>query len=308
MLVTGAGGFVGANLVRRLLGLGAAVHAIVRPGAAPPRLAELAGPLVVQPADVRDAASLAAAVAIARPTSIVHLVAAAGHARDDAARAEAVAVSVEGTSNLLRAAEPFANARIVHVGSSLEFGPRDRALRESDPLLPTTTRGLAKAAAALLCLEAARAGRPVVIVRPFSVYGPWETPSRFVPRAILSALRGEEMPLTGPGHFHDYVHVDDVVDCILAAAHAPGVEGESFQLGTGVQWANEEVVEQVEKAVGRPLRVRAGAWPSSPSDATHWVADPTRSRERLGWIPRHDLASGLAHTAAWIREREPQHG
>jgi UDP-glucose 4-epimerase len=101
--------------------------------------------------------------------------------------------------------------------------------------------------------------------------------------------------------------VDDVVHGILAAAHAPGALGESFQLGTGVQWANEEVVEQVEKVVGRPLRVRPGAWPSSPSDASHWVADPAKSRERLGWIPRHDLASGLAQTAAWIRAREPQH-
>jgi nucleoside-diphosphate-sugar epimerase len=213
-------------------------------------------------------------------------------------------VSVEGAANLLRAAEPFAEARIVHVGSSLELGPREHPLRESDPLLPTTLRGVAKAAAALLCLEAARAGRPVVVVRPFSVYGPWEAPSRFVACAIRAALRGEELPLTGPGHRRDYVHVDDVVDGILAAARAPGVAGEVFHLGTGVQWTNEELVEQVAKAVGRPLRVRAGAWPSSPSDVAHWVADPAKSRARLGWAPRHDLASGLAHTVAWFRARE----
>jgi len=303
VLVTGAGGFVGANLVRRLLALDAAVHAVVRPGAPAPRLAGLAGALVLHPADVRDAAALAAAVAAARPTLLVHLAAAAGHARDAAARAEALAVSVEGTAHLLRAAEPFAGARLVHVGSSLEFGPRERPLRESDPLLPATPRGFAKAAAALLCGEAARAGRPVVIVRPFSVYGPWESLERFVARAIRAALRGEELPLTAPGHRRDFVHVDDVVDGILAAARVPGVEGESFQLGTGVQWANEELVEQVAKAVGKPLRVRVGAWPSSPSDVGHWVADPAKSRARLGWSARHDLASGLAHTVAWFRER-----
>jgi nucleoside-diphosphate-sugar epimerase len=154
-----------------------------------------------------------------------------------------------------------------------------------------------------LCLEAARAGRPLVVVRPFSVYGPWESPARLVARAILAALRGEELPLTGPGHRRDFVHVADVVDGILAAARAPGVEGEVFHLGTGVQWANEELVEQVAKAAGRPLRVRAGAWPSSPSDVGHWVADPAHARARLGWSARHDLASGLADTVAWFRER-----
>jgi nucleoside-diphosphate-sugar epimerase len=301
VLVTGAGGFVGANLVRRLLALGAAVHVVVRPPA--PRLAGLSGPLFVHPADVRHAASLDGAIAAARPTLLVHLAAAAGHACDAAARAEAIAVSVEGTANLLRASEACPDARLVHVGSSLEFGPRERPLRASDPLRPTTPRGVAKAAAALLCLEAARAGRPVVIVRPFSVYGPWESPVRFVPSAIRAALRDEELPLTAPGHRRDYVHVDDVVDGILAAARVPGVEGESFQLGTGVQWANEELVEQVAKVVGRPLRVRAGAWPSSPSDVSHWVADPATSRARLGWSARHDLASGLAGTVAWFRER-----
>jgi nucleoside-diphosphate-sugar epimerase len=304
VLVTGAAGFVGANLVRRLLALGAEVHAVVRPAAPAPRLAGLAAGLVVHAADVRDAAALAATVAAARPTAIAHLAAAHGHPRDPASRAEALAVSVEGTANLLRATETCADARFVHVGSSLEFGPRARPLRPDDPLLPTTLRGVAKAAAALLCAEAARAGRPVVIVRPFSVYGPWEASTRLVPRAILAALRGEELPLTGPGHRRDYVHVDDVVDGILAALRAPGVEGQAFQLGTGEQWANEELAEQVAKVVGRPLRVRPGAWPASPSDTGHWVADATTSRARLGWSPRHDLASGLAHTVAWFRARE----
>lgn len=302
-LVTGAGGFLGANLVRRLLAQGAAVHAVVRPGAPAARLSGLAEGLTLHAVDVRDGAALAVAVAAARPTALVHLAAAAGHARDAAARAEALSVSVEGTANLLRASEPFADARLVHVGSSLELGPRERPLRESDPLLPATPRGVAKAAAALLCLEAARAGRAVVVVRPFSVYGPWESPKRFVASAIRAALRGAELPLTGPGHRRDYVYVDDVVDGILAALRAPGVEGEAFHLGTGVQWANEELVEQVAKAVGRPLRVRVGAWPSSPSDVGHWVADPAKSRARLGWSPRHDLASGLARTVAWFRER-----
>lgn len=308
VLVTGAAGFLGANLVRRLLGLGIEVHAVVRPRAPAPRLDGLGAGLVLHAADVRDAAGLAAAVTAARPAALVHLAAAHGHPHDAAARAEALAVSVEGAANLLAARSACGAARLVHVGSSLEFGPRERPLRPSDPLRPTTPRGLAKAAAALLVGEAARAGAPVVVVRPFSVYGPWEAPTRFVPRAIRAAVRGEELPLTGPGHRRDYVHVDDVVEGILAALRTPGIEGESFQLGTGVQWANEELVEQVAKAVGRPLRVRVGAWPASPSDVGHWVADPATSRARLGWSPRHDLASGLADTVAWVRARERGHG
>jgi nucleoside-diphosphate-sugar epimerase len=302
-LVTGAAGFVGARLVRGLVARGAEVHAVIRPSSPASRLAGVEG-AVLHPADVTDAAALASAVAASRPTCVFHLAMESGHPNGAAAVDAALRAGVLGTWNLLRALDRWPEARVVHVGSSLEYGPRDRALRESDPLAPSTPRGLAKAASALVACEWARAnGRPLALVRPFSVYGPGEAESRFVPRAVRAALLGEELALTGPGLRRDYVFVDDVVDALLLAADAPVAPGECFNVGTGVQWSNEELVEQVEKAAGRRVRVRVGAHPASPSDTPCWLADPARARERLGWTPRHDLARGLAATVAWFRER-----
>jgi nucleoside-diphosphate-sugar epimerase len=192
----------------------------------------------------------------------------------------------------------------VHVGSFLEYGPRERPLRESDPLLPVTSRGLAKAAAGLLASEWARApGRSLVTIRLFSVYGPGEAETRLVPRALRASLRGEELPLTAPGVRHDWVYVEDAIEALLLAALAPLESGECFHVGSGVQWSNEELVEQVGKATGRPVAVTVGAHPLGPADSACSVADPARARERLGWLPRHDLARGLARTAAWLQDR-----
>jgi nucleoside-diphosphate-sugar epimerase len=304
VLVTGAAGFLGAALVRRLLALGAEVHGVVRPGSPSPRLSGLEAGLALHPADLVDAEAVAAAVAAARPVRVFHLAMSSGHPSDAAGRDAALRTSVLGTWNLLRALEAGDAAGIVHVGSSLEYGPRERPLRESDPLVPVTPRGVAKAAAAVLAAEWARAGaRPLAIVRPFSVYGPGEPAARFVPRAVRAALLGAELALTAPGLRHDYVYVDDVVEALLLAATVPVAPGECFNAGTGVQWSNEELVEQVEKAAGRRLRVRVGAHPASPPDTPCWLADATRARERLGWVPRHDLAAGLARTVAWLQEQ-----
>jgi nucleoside-diphosphate-sugar epimerase len=304
VLVTGASGFIGARLVQRLLQEQAEVHVLLRPTSAAERLTGIRGSIRVHRADLLDEAGLRRVAGEARPHRIFHLAAVAGHPRSPATRDAVLASSVLGTHFLLRATDRQDYASFVHFGSSLEYGARDEPLRESHPLAPDTVRGVAKAAAALLCQEFARArGRSVVVVRPFSVYGPEESERRFVPTVVRAALRGEELVLTVPGYRRDYVYVDDVVEAALLAAGDPGAAGECFNVGTGVEWTNEELVEQVEKATGRHVRRRVGGHPPNPSDTQHWSADLGKVRRRLGWTPRHSLAQGLGETVRWFEER-----
>jgi nucleoside-diphosphate-sugar epimerase len=208
---------------------------------------------------------------------------------------------VLGTSNLLEAIGSLAYRRFVHVGSSLEYGPRARPLTETDALRPTTFRGVTKAAAALLCQQAAVSDeRPIVVVRPFSVYGYWER-GRLVPTAILSALRGRPMSLTTPGYRRDLVFVEDVVEACLRAGEADDIVGETINVGSGEQWSNEEVVEAVQALSGTRIPLSIGAHAASCSDTGHWVADIRRAKELLGWEPEHTLTQGLEKTIAWFR-------
>ena len=301
MLVTGAAGFLGSNLVAGLVARGAAVGAVVRPGRDGPRVSE--GVAVVH-ADVNDRSSLDRAFAALRPTHVVHTAITAGHPGSPDAQARQLEVSTTGTANVVEAAVTHGAERIVHVGSSLEYGHRPEPLHEDLALEPVTSRGVAKAAATTIALDAARAGAPVVVVRPFSVYGPHEPPGRLVPTAIRAALDGGVLPLTESGLRHDFVHVDDVVGAIVAAlAAGPAVHGRVYNAATGVQTANEELAALVGEVVGRPLAVAVGAYARRDVDRTSWVADVTRAREELRFEAAIALREGLALTVEWWRDR-----
>ena len=306
VLVTGAGGFIGSNLVRCLLEEGARVHAVARPGGDLDRLRPLLPRLHLHRVDVRDAGGLHDAAQAARPDVCFHL-AAAGVLRRNARPDELAEVNAGGTSALLAALAPLRWSRFVHVGGSSEYGPHDRPLCESDEPTPATPYGASKAAATRVARRFAREhARPVVVLRPFSVYGPGEAASRLVPRAIAAAFDRTELPLTAPGYRRDLVHVDDVVEACLLAATRPIAPGDVINLGTGAQWTNEETVAAVAHACGRPIATRPGAYPAHASDTACWVADTAKAERLLGWRARLPLLEGLRRTVAWWRHQRAE--
>ncbi len=244
---------------------------------------------------------LAALARDIRADVVFHAAAArAGHPTTPAERAAALDDTVNGTAALCEAMATAGSGRIVALGSSLEYGPADVPLDEGRMLAPSTFRGATKACATILCRQiAGEAGVPVVVLRPFSVYGPWESPSRFVPTVMRALQTGRDLPLTGPGIRHDFVFVADVVAACLLAAAAPGVNGEVINVGSGRQWANEELVEMAERVAGLKARITVGAYPDCPVDTGHWVADIDKARRLLGWTPEHPLERGLAETWRW---------
>jgi nucleoside-diphosphate-sugar epimerase len=306
VLVTGAGGFLGANLTRALLARGAQVHAVLRPGGASARLAELAGRIRPWSAELGVDDGIEEAVAASRPRFVFHLAARGGHPADAGARAAALRTDVLGTAQLLEALASGPCERFVHVGSSLEYGPWNEPLRESLPLAPATFRGVSKAAAGIVAQGYARAlGRPVVALRPFSVYGPWEQPGRLVPTLLRAALGDGRVDLTGPGVRRDLVYVEDVVEACLMALEAPVEPGVAINVGSGRQWSNEEVVAAVEAVTGRRLQVAVGRHPPRAADTGYWVADLEQAHRLLGWRPRRSLHEGLSRTLDWLRAARP---
>jgi nucleoside-diphosphate-sugar epimerase len=280
-LVTGATGFVGANLVRGALACGAEVHVIVRSAARLWRIEELLPRIHVHRADLVDARAVGAAVMTACPHVVFHSAMTGGHPRNQAEREEMLRISVFGTASILEASLSARVARFVHLGSWLEYAPRASPLREDLPADPASFRGVAKAAATLLCRQFSRErGWPLAVL--FSVFGPWETSTRFVPSAIRAALDGGELSLTPPGICRDFVFVDDVVEACLLAAVADIRPAELINLGSGEAHANEEVVALVERASGLAVRVRSSEHPLGPHDGAHCAAEIQRAREILG--------------------------
>jgi nucleoside-diphosphate-sugar epimerase len=242
-------------------------------------------------------------VRAARPELVYHIAAHGSYPSQTDAGA-ILKSNVLGTQNLLAATAGVDYEAFVNAGSSSEYGFKDSAMRESDRLEPNSYYAVAKAAQTLLCQYVARAQkRPINTLRLFSVYGPYEEPSRLIPTLVRRCLEGTDLTLASPGTARDFIYVDDVVDAFLAVDRLSQLCGEILNIGSGTQTTLGEVVDLVVRLTRADVRRQWNALPARVWDTDTWVADRSRSKQLLGWQPATALAKGLARTITWMQER-----
>jgi dolichol-phosphate mannosyltransferase len=303
-LVTGAAGFLGANLVRRLHVAGHEVIALTRSRETAWRLEEVVAEVRLLELDLRDTAALEQVVATTEPQWIFHL-AAHGAYSWQGDLAQMIAVNVAATAALLRAARAAGVQAFVNAGSSSEYGLKSHAPREDEWLEPNSHYAVTKAAGTHLTALAAAEGLPAVTLRLYSIYGPWEEPGRLVPALVREATRGGLPPLVGPQTARDFVYVEDCCEALLRAAErgAPAGPGSTLNVGSGVQTRLDELVEVARGALGVTVLPEWGTMGQREWDTNVWVSDPRAASELLDWKAATGLGDGLARTAAWLRER-----
>ena len=308
-LITGAGGFVGANLARRLLRDGHAVVCLVRPGSDRWRLEPISAQAQVLEADLTDPVATSEVVGGHRPQWVFHLAAHGAYSwqRD---RSRIFATNLDGSISLADAcaAEPACEV-LVHAGSSSEYGYKDHAPGEDEATVPNSDYAVAKAAATMyLRLVARRSALRTVTLRLYSVFGPWEDPGRFVPTLAREGLKGSLPDLVGPDTARDFVYVDDVCEAfVLAAGHEPEEPGPVFNVGTGVQTTIREAVDLAIDRFGIRAEPTFDSMEARSWDTGTWVADPRRILAALGWKPALDFAAGFDRFVDWLRA-EPAAG
>jgi dolichol-phosphate mannosyltransferase len=301
VLVTGAGGFLGANLAARCLADQHEVHAMVRPNGDRWRLAHLERGVHVVEADLRDPRAVASAVATARPHWVFHTGVYGAYSWQTDQRLM-VETNVLGTANLLEACAPTAIEAFVNSGTSSEYGPKDHPPIESERAEPVTRYAATKLCATEYCSFFARAVRlPVTTLRLYSVFGPFEDPARLMPNLIVRGFTGELPPLAAPANAHDFVHIDDVCDAFVRVAQrAPREPGAVYNVGSGVQTTLVGLVEATQALLGVRAVPRWQSMRSREWDTTVWVCNAGRIALEYGWRPRYSLAEGLERFAAWF--------
>lgn len=300
--VTGAGGFIGANLVRRLIAEGHDVCAILRPGGS----AALVPAEVMQTAwvDVTDRSGLTPVLCRFRPEAVYHLASTVWDGRTAASAHEETIVG--GMANLLAACERAGPRRLIAAGSAAEYGS-GTGFDEDAPCQPETALGRAKLQACRMALEgASRMGLECVWLRLFTPYGPFEMPGRLVPSAIRAALGQDALWLRSPRQERDFVAVADVVEAMARAAWAPLPGAVILNLSSGEPTSAASLANLVYQCAGAEPAWRVTETPEAPMGGETLARSSglnRRARQWLGWSPRLDLEAGIGQAIAWWKEQ-----
>jgi len=301
VIVTGATGFVGANVARRLIADGHDVTLFVRADSDRWRLSGIEKDARLVDLHLDDYAAVLAAVGAARPDWVFHLAVHGAYSwQTDWQRM--VSTNVVGTMNLVEACLKTGFSAFVNTGSSSEYGFKDHAPSEDEFVDPNSYYAVTKANATQYCRFIARDRQVnLTTLRLYSVFGPYEDPNRLVPTVLVRGLDGELPPLVDPSVARDYIHVDDVVDAYLQVATTAGIEpGAVFNIGTGVQTSIASVVEIARRRLGIAVQPSWGSMENRRWDTSIWVADTKVMRAATGFSPKLSFEEGFARFAQWI--------
>lgn len=291
-LVTGGAGFIGTNIVKRLLADGHQVRVIdnYAAGKKPERIQ--AGAEYIE-GDIRNAGDLDKACA--GVDGIFHLAALPRVTFSVERPWETHDVNLNGTLQVLLAAVRNKVKRVVFSSSSSTYGGQNpgELLREDMPKKPISPYALHKLVGEQYCrLFSELYGLETVCLIYFNVYGPYFDPDGAYALVVGKFLRqlknGQPMTVCGDGEYYrDYTHVKDVVEANILAMTSPNVgKGEAFNIGCGTP----HTVNQLVKIIGGP----SVFVPERPGDPRFSGADTTRAKTILGWHPTITLEEGIA--------------
>lgn len=291
VLVTGASGFLGAHLCRHLAENGALVFGVSRSS-------EPKGSCCSQwvRADMTDLDSVDQVFTAAQPEVVYHLSGYGVGSPDLENVLPTFRNDLLSTVNVLTLATRQKIRRFVMAASLEEPQPGG-----SDPI-PSSPYAAAKWAAGSYARMFHRLyGTPVVLTRPMMAFGPGQRTHKLIPHVMCALLKEQSPKLSSGKREADWIYVDDVMEGMLAAAMRPGIEGCTFDLGSGELVSIRDLVLQIATIVGTSAMPAFGALPDRPMEKVR-VADTSYTYDKLGWRARTFLQDGLRQTVDWYRK------
>ena len=312
VLVTGAGGFIGSHLTERLVAEGARVRAFVRynsrgdVGLLSLLPSEIYSRIEIIAGDLRDLTAVKGAIGGA--DYIFHLGALIAIPYSYLHPADVIETNILGTMNILLAARDAGTKRIVHTSTSEVYGSAlSVPIAESHPLQGQSPYSASKIGAdkiveSFYCSY----NLPVVTVRPFNTYGPRQSARAVIPTIISQALTNSTVHLGNLDARRDLTYVTDTVDGFLKAAEAPGIEGETFNLGAGSEIRIGDLAQKIVSLIGKPVKIVVDPTRLRPekSEVQRLLSDNQLAKDKLGWETQISLMDGLKQTIDWVSDHQ----
>ncbi len=304
-LLTGATGFIGANITKDLVKRGENVSIIVRDKKLSWRFSDISSKIAIYKSDILNP-SLETIIDKIHPDYIFHL-AAYGVMPDENDVKKMTDVNIKGTINLINAVKRNKFKLLINIGSAVEYGVKDHKIRESDLLEPVNDYGITKASATLFCQkEGIRNSLPIVTLRLFTPFGYFEDKNRLIPSVILSAINNDPIRVSVPTSVRDFVFIEDIIDAFDLAIKGKITPGDIINIGSGRQRSVGEIVEKVMNISKSKSKVKWGAVKKQTRfiEPKKLEADISKAYRVLNWKPKVGFDKSLEETIEWFRKNQ----
>jgi dTDP-glucose 4,6-dehydratase len=308
LLVTGAAGFIGSNFVRYWLERHPGDHVValdLLTYAGDPRNLDGLGVRLVE-GDIGDLDLAERVLAEEQIDTVVNFAAESHNSLAVLDPSRFFRTNALGTQTLLEAARRHELGRFHHVSTCEVYGDlaldSDDAFGEESPYRPRTPYNASKAAAD----HAVRAyfhtfALPVTITNCANNYGPRQFPEKVIPLFLTNAFDDRELPLyASTQNRREWLHVDDHCRAIELVLER-GREGETYNVGSGVERSIAEIADLVLELTGKPASLKTIV-PDRPGHDRRYLLDSSKLRRELGWEPEISFEAGMRSTVEWYRE------
>ncbi len=306
ILATGAAGFIGSEFLRQAVRLGfkiAVVDKLTYAGDLA-RLADLKGKFTFVKADICNSKKIQEVFTKVKPDIVVHFAAETHVDRSILDTFSATRTNMVGTQNLIETAKKNRIEKFIHISTDEVYGDIHQGqFTENSPINPSSPYSASKAAADVLLRAYIRTYKfPAIIVRPSNNYGPWQYPEKFMPVIIYKAMADQKIPVYGQGlNVREWLYVSDCAAGILKVMEN-GRLGEVYNLGSGQEYRNIDVVRSVLEILNKPQSLVEFVQ-DRPGHDFRYSLDFSKLRNELAWEPQVSFPEGVRKTVDFYKQQ-----
>jgi UDP-glucose 4-epimerase len=303
ILVTGGLGFIGNNLVRNLINTGVGDNIIVVDNLSCGKisfLADVKNKFTFYNADILDKDQLSKCFEKERPDIVIHLAAVHFIPECDADPARTMLVNIAGTHNIIDLANRWGVKQLIFASSASVYGPTRRKSRESDIPMPIETYGISKLCGEQMIKNLCRTNWS--ILRFFNIVGQDDTHEHLLPAIVKQLGHKKTISLGNSKSRRDYLFVGDLVDGIQGVVNNRRAYAQILNFGTGTGSSAEDMLREIGEILKEPLKVKRDSRLVRGIDNPGLVASTKKTKEVLGWEPKHTLRDALRKILETTRE------
>jgi len=304
ILITGAGGFIGSNLLRRLIKEKYKVNIFINKKTNLWRIKDLLKSSKLHYINLLNTREVSILIKKIKPKTIFHLAAYGAYPFQNNINT-IKKINLDVTVNLIQNCKKYGFKKFINTGSSSEYGFKNKKMSENNLLVPNSHYAVFKSAATLFCEYEAISNRlPITTLRPFHAYGPYEEPSRLIP-TLINQLSNNIIPkLVSPNISRDMIYIDDVIDYYILSCNNNKVDGKIINIGSGKNTKIRKIYSTITKYLKSDIKPKWNTMKNRKWDQNIWLADVKKCKAIFLKKDNIDVDTGIKRLIKWYIENK----